>query len=39
MNVYQRTLILIACPFVLFSQKEAVKKRSLLLLFHKKTVL
>jgi hypothetical protein len=39
MCVYQKTLVLIACPVVLFAQKEVVKKRSLLLLFHKKTVL
>ena len=27
MNVYQKTLVLIACPFVLFAQKKAVKKK------------
>lgn len=27
MNVYQKTLVLIACPFVLFAQKKVVKKK------------
>jgi len=27
MNVYQKTLVLVLCPFVLFAQKKAVKKK------------
>ena len=28
MNVYQKILVLLLCPFVLFAQKKAVKKTS-----------
>ena len=30
MNVYQKTLVLLLCPFVLFAQKKAVKKNATL---------